>query len=220
MIVNAANNRGFKAIELHSLNNVDEPMTPEQLRVSEMVVTTGYVPEEYDFVVVTRAFERGININDPRFNHLIVNSYYQEDRIQAARQTFPYQRHVKVIAAPIPEKYCNRWLTLEECRELAEELAVPDFREVASMHNNSRILSWNKLKDVLSSFGYTVEKQRKRLNGAESRQCYRITGEWHDQELVSDNSFMELVVAKMPQKFLAESAEIPGPAPIALDDKE
>jgi hypothetical protein len=43
------------------------------------------VPIEYDFVVVTRAFERGIDIIDPRFQHLIVDSYYQEDRIQAAR---------------------------------------------------------------------------------------------------------------------------------------
>ena len=209
MIVNAANNRGFKAIELHSLNNVDEPMTPEQLRVSEMVVQTGYVPEEYDFVVVTKAFERGININDPRFKHLIVNSYYQEDRIQAARQTFPYQRHVKVITAPIPEKYIDRWLTVDECRALAEEMAVRDYRQAAIVNKNTtRILSWNKLKELLTAFGYTIEKQRKRLNGAAPQQCYRITGEWSDREIVSDNSFMELVAAKTGDVIEGDNIEL------------
>ena len=68
-LVAAANARGFKAIELHSPNNTDKPMTEEQLRVYNMVVATGMVPLEYDFVIVNKALARGITIIDQRFNH-------------------------------------------------------------------------------------------------------------------------------------------------------
>lgn len=195
-IVQAALNQGFRAIEIHSTENKDEPLTEEQRNVIECIQKLHVVPYGYDFIVVTRAFERGIDIIDPRFQHLIVDSYYQVDRIQAARQTFPYQRHVKVLCDEVPEEYCNRWLTLEECRDLAEVMAVPDI----SLNNNSRqgrCMSWNKLQSFLPNVGYTVEKKRRRVKGAPNPlNCYMITGEWHDVELVADGDFMALVAAK------------------------
>lgn len=60
-------------------------MTPEQLRVYNMVVATGMIPPEYDFVVVNKALARGITIIDARFSHVIIDSVNQVDRIQAAR---------------------------------------------------------------------------------------------------------------------------------------
>lgn len=212
--VQAALNRGFKAIEIHSVNNHNEPLTEEQLNVIDCVTKLHMVPIDYDFVVVTRAFERGIDIIDPRFQHLIVDSYYQEDRIQAARQTFPYQRHVKVLTEEVPAEYKNRWLTLQECRDLAEYMAVPDIdiNNAAKNRTQTRIMSWNKLQDLLPSIGYTVEKKRKRVAGsANSAICYMITGDWHDVELVADKGFMQLVAAKNESQTLdndAASAEL------------
>ena len=188
-LVDAANARGFNAIELHSPNNADKPMTQEQLRVYNMVVATGMIPPEYDFVIVNRALARGITIIDQRFNHLIIDSVNQVDRIQAARQTFQYQRHLKVFAPQIPEEYLNTWITVDECRELAEYMSVPEMDK-----NNSRIMTWNKLKDYLPSIGYQVESKRKRVSGKLS-QCYYISGEWHDIEIV-DNDFLQLVEAR------------------------
>jgi len=43
------------------------------------------VPLEYDFVVINKALARGININDTRFDTVIVDSFNSVDRIQAAR---------------------------------------------------------------------------------------------------------------------------------------
>lgn len=191
-LVDAANARGFNAIELHSPNNTDKPMTQEQLRVYNMVVATGMIPPEYDFVIVNRALARGITIIDQRFNHLIIDSVNQVDRIQAARQTFQYQRHLKVFAPQIPEEYLNTWITVDQCRELAEYMSVPEMDK--NNKNNSRIMTWNKLKDYLPSIGYQVESKRKRVNGKLS-QCYYISGEWHDIEIV-DNDFMQLVEAR------------------------
>lgn len=188
-LVDAANARGFNAIELHSPNNTDKPMTQEQLRVYNMVVATGMIPPEYDFVIVNRALARGITIIDQRFNHLIIDSVNQVDRIQAARQTFQYQRHLKVFAPQIPEEYLNTWITVDQCRELAEYMSVPEMDK-----NNSRIMTWNKLKDYLPSIGYQVESKRKRVNGKLS-QCYYISGKWHDVEIV-DNNFLQLVEAR------------------------
>ena len=190
-LVEAANARGFKAIELHSPNNQDEPMNEEQLRVYNMVVATGLVPPEYDFVIVNKALARGITIVDKRFTHLIIDSVNQVDRIQAARQTFEYQRHLKVLAPAIPEDYLNKWLPVDACRELAEYMSVPELDKMN--HNSNRVMTWNKLKDYLPDLGYTVEQKKKRIKG-KLQTCYYIAGEWHDVEIV-DNDFLQLVEA-------------------------
>ena len=191
-IVEAARARGFSAIEIHSPNNTDKPMTPEQMRVYNIIVTTGMVPMEYDFVVVNKALARGINIVDQRFDTVIIDSYDAADRIQAARQTFEYQRHLKVFASAIPASYLNRWLTIPECRQLAEEMSVPSLDR--NNKNNSKTMSWNALKDCLPAIGYTVEQKRKTINGKQQQACY-ITGSWHDVE-VQNNDFLALVAAK------------------------
>lgn len=192
-LVEAARARGFHAIELHSPNNEDKPMTQEQMRVYNMIVATGMVPPEYDFVIVNKALARGITIVDQRFNHLIVDSINQVDRIQAARQTFQYQRHLKVFAPEIPEEFLNTWLTVERCRTLAEYMAVPELDKVNK--NTTRTMTWNKLKDYLPTMGYQIEGKKKRIDG-KLTQCYYITGEWHDVEL-QDNNFLALVEARM-----------------------
>jgi hypothetical protein len=65
-------------------------MTAEQMRVYNVIIATGMVPPEYDFVIVNKALARGITIQDQRFNHLIIDSVNSVDRIQAARQVFNY----------------------------------------------------------------------------------------------------------------------------------
>ena len=60
--------------------------------------------------------------------------------------------------------------------------------------NNNKIMTWNKLKDYLPAIGYTIESKKKRIAG-KLVQCYFITGEWHDVEVV-DNDFLRLVEAQ------------------------
>lgn len=192
-LVEAARNRGFRPIELHSPNNTEKPMNEEQLRVYNMVVATGMVPPEYDFVIVTKALARGITIVDQRFTHVIIDSINKTDRIQAARQTFDYQRHLKVFAPEIPQEYLNKWIPVNTCRELAEYMNVPEIDK--KNHNTSRLMTWNKLKDYLPTLGYKVEQKRKRLDG-KLQTCYYITGEWHDV-VIDDNDFLQLVDAKI-----------------------
>jgi hypothetical protein len=51
------------------------------------------------------------------------------------------------------------------------------------------------LKEVLPLAGYTVESARKRLDGGKQSTCYKISGEWHDVEMV-DKEFEQLLAAK------------------------
>ena len=204
-IAQAAQAQGFNAIEIHSPNNKDWPLTEEQKRVYECIQNLHIVPMEYDFVVITKVGERGIDICDKRFSHLIVDSYYQVDREQAGRQTFPYQRHVKVLTTELPKEFLNRWLTVEDGRALAEYLSVPDLNlNNTNKYQQSRIMTWNKLIQFLPSCGYSVEKTRKRINN-KSITAYRITGEWKDTEIVMDNNFMQLVAAKSNKNFVDPS---------------
>lgn len=191
-IVAAAKNRGFNAIELHSLNNSDKPMNEEQIRVYNAIVATGMIPPEYDFVVVNKALARGINIVDKRFDNVIIDSFDAAERIQAARQTFEYKRHLKTFCSEIPPAYLNKWLTIEECRVLAEYMNVPSLDK--KNNNTNRTMTWNMLKSYLPAVGYTVEQKQRTVNKKRMQMCY-ITGKWHDAELV-DNDFLELLDAR------------------------
>lgn len=190
-IVAVARERGFNAIEIHSPNNTDKPMSEEQMRVYNTIIATGMVPAEYDFVVVNKALARGININDKRFDNVIIDSFDKADRIQAARQTFEYQRHLKTFCSEIPEHYLNRWLTVDECRELAEYMSIPSLDK--GNNNGSKTMTWNALKQCLPAVGYVVEQKQKTVN-KKRMQMYYISGTWHDAE-IEDNNFLALVAA-------------------------
>ena len=85
----------------------------------------------------------------------------------------------------------NCWLSLDQCRELAAYMSVPELEK-----NSSRIMTWNKLKEYLPTLGYNVEQKRKRLNKEKGAvQAYYITGEWCDVE-IEDINFLTLVAAK------------------------
>lgn len=196
ILVEIANQCGFHAIELHSPTNPDYPSTEEQTRVYNCISTTNLVPLEYDFVIVNSTMERGVDLEDRRFDVVIIDSTDATIRVQAARQTFEYTRHLKMFAPEVPEEYKNRWLTVSECRDLAEWMAVPE--KTSGDQRVSRPMTWNKLKDQLPFLGYTIESKKKKISG-KLQQCYYITGEWHDVE-TKDNKFLALVEAKMEQK--------------------
>lgn len=174
-IVQLANQLGFNAIELHSLNNEEFPMNEEQRRVANIIITTGMVPIDYDFVIVTNAFEKGINVQDTRFNQLIINSTGLIAHELSYGLTCPYQRALKVSFPPIPEKYMNKLLDLKACRELANELKVRD----KNITNSGKIMTWNAIKDYLKDYGYNYEMKRKEIGG-KRKTCYIITGSWKE----------------------------------------
>jgi hypothetical protein len=63
----------------------------------------------------------------------------------------------------IPAEYLNKWLTIPECRELAELMAVPSLDK--NNKNSSKIMTWNALKECLPAAGYTIEQRKRRQDG-------------------------------------------------------
>ena len=100
---------------------------------------------------------------------------------------------MKTFCSAIPDNYLNRWLTVEECRELAEEMAVPSLDK--ENKNTSKTMTWNALKDCLPAVGYAVEAKKGTVN-KKRVQLYKITGMWHDAE-IEDNEFLQLVEARL-----------------------
>lgn len=102
---------------------------------------------------------------------------------------------LKTFSVPIPESYKNRWLSVDEARELAIKLNV---KERDNAHA-SRIMSWNRLMTFLPACGYKITQKRKVLEkGKGAKTAYFITGEWHDAEIENGN-FLALAAAKNSQ---------------------
>lgn len=187
-IVQLANNLGFHAIEIHSTDNKEHKMTPEQLRVKSIIETAGMVPIEYDFVIVNKAFERGFNIRDERFRQVIINSTSETVRTQVPRMCHEYTRAIRAWIPELPQEMLNKWLTVSQCREYVAAMAVKD-------PETKKMATWNSIKDVLPQLGYAVEEKRKTIQG-KTQKCYYISGEWKDVAK-PDTAFNLLMEAKI-----------------------
>lgn len=186
-----ANELGFRALELHSSNNKDYPLTEKQKKIIKELENSGTIKEDYNFIISTNCID--YELKDKRFDFLIFNSFKKEEREKTIYVSFPFKCALKTFAPEIPETYLNKWLNMEECRELANLMNISDFTTTAA----KRIMTWNKLKDYLPNIGYTVEGKRKRIDG-KLQQCYFITGTWKDAE-IEDGNFLSLVEAKMAE---------------------
>ena len=92
----------------------------------------------------------------------------------------------------MPDTYLNRWLTIPECRELAEIMAVPVLDKNGK--HGGTVMKWNSLRECLPAIGYSVEQRKRSVGGKQQQMCF-ITGEWHDAA-IQDNAFLALVEAK------------------------
>jgi len=179
---------GCRPIELHSDQNIDNPLDDEQKRVRDYYEDYGMIPSEYNFVIVTQAFGRGQNLYDTRFQWTIINTLNPEMRIQADRQVFPHRCYMKQFAMEVPEEYKNRWLPVSECRALAELMEATDFTD-----SHGHKMTWNKLAKVLPQCGYEIKTQRRRID-SKQQQCYYISGNWTGSSL-PDEDFLALAEA-------------------------
>ena len=154
-----ANELGFCSLELHSSNNKDYTLTEEQKKVIKELENTGKVKESYNFIVSTNCID--YELKDERFDFLIFNSFKKEEREKTIYVSFPFMCAFKTYAPAIPNEYLNKWLFVEECRELAEKLAITVLDK--ENNNTGKIMTWNKLKSVLPVFDYNCEELYHRL---------------------------------------------------------
>ena len=151
-VCSMASGKGFNPLMLWSRNNRDwsHLMTQERKEALDMIEKVGRVPEGYDFIVITAAGCRGINIYDTSFQDWICNSDEFEDLGQFIRARFPITRQyilesgrgvIDFIQNGFHIEYYN-WHSLEELRKLIQEKPIFS-KDIA---NRKRLTTFNAVK--------------------------------------------------------------------------
>ena len=167
--------KGLKSISIWSVNNDKHKMNDEQLRVREMLLTTGMFPDEYDFVIMNEAMREGWNIYDERVQIIILNTLDETNAIQfrgrvrhnvalmAVRakeglqpidvRIMARERSLKVI-----EGYLGKEIGSKEKKEIAEKLNV-------RREQDGRLYGWPTISKTLEANGYKIEPKRPMIDG-------------------------------------------------------
>lgn len=162
------NRIGHKVIMIWSTNNKKYPMTKEQLRVRKIMLETGMIPDEYDFVIINGAMREGWNLIDERVQLVILNTTDETNKTQARgriRNDIFILAEKNKINTPLGERIMerekakraigsrlNKPLTTKMKDDIAEELFIKD--------ESNRLVKWNTIKATILKNGYTVEEKR------------------------------------------------------------
>ena len=94
------------------------------------------------------------------FNRTMGGKKLGEEEKQLIKEgKHPLYKRTAFYYPEIPQSYLRRWLSLEECRTLAEELNIRKRRPYNNESGTVR-MTWNTLKEKLSEFGYHYERKR------------------------------------------------------------
>ena len=167
--------KGLKSISIWSVNNDKHKMNDEQLRVREMLLTTGMFPDEYDFVIMNEAMREGWNIYDERVQIVILNTLDETDTIQFRGRV----RHDVALMAvrakeglqPVDVRIMARERSLKVIEGyLGKEIGKKEKDEIAAKLNirreqDGRLYKWPKIKEALEANGYKIDPIRKTIDG-------------------------------------------------------
>ena len=157
------NARGIKSNGFWSTKNESHPMTEEQIRLRNVVLTTHSIPDDIQVLVINKSTERSINIYTP-VDYVIVNSdtiatqIQARGRIRSDIQTL-YVYHPDIIDdIYIPDAYINTKLFKSDKDALCDLLGFKN-------STNGRSLKWTSVKAKLEDNGYQIAD--KKIKGGE-----------------------------------------------------
>ena len=151
--------RGIKAIAIWSLDSKTNPMTDEQLRARNYLLANEAIPPEYNFLIINKSLETGINIDSKKgkIDYILIHRDEKDVQIQA-RGRYRGDLDTQYLYSPkgnltIPDEYLNRPLSKEERNELCGILALKNksYNEVG----------WQTVEKTLLAQGiYDVERKK------------------------------------------------------------
>lgn len=157
------NARGIRTNGFWSTQNEDHPMTEEQIKLRNIVLTTHSIPDDVQVLVINKSTERSINIYTP-IDYVVVNSDTVDTQIQARGRVRSnikelYVYHPDIIDdIYIPDKYINTKLFKSDKDALCNLLGFKN-------NANGRLLKWTSVKIKLEDSGYQIED--KKIKGGE-----------------------------------------------------
>lgn len=161
--------RGRKPLCLWSTNNKETRMLDYQINAREYLIKNRKLPEPYDVLIITGAYETGWNIDDKSMQICYVNST-EEDVIEQVRGRIRnnilflgYLEKVQETSMSIKldEKWINTPLTAKDRELLCEELG--------RANPFGRSLKWKGIKPILQNCGYIITPTTKRIDGKRTK---------------------------------------------------
>lgn len=148
---------GFKPICLWSINNEDKIMSAEQLRVRDLVLSSGYIPEPYNLLIINGAMQEGWSLEDDMITLAILDTLDLTEQIQSLGRV---RKDIDLVIKKtekdalvtsnleIPMKYIDKPLTSEDKESLYMELNI--------VNEYGKISKWPTIKKFAEKSGYVI----------------------------------------------------------------
>lgn len=145
---------GLHPICIWSINNKDHPMTEEQLKVRESILTGGKIPPEYDLLIINSSSETSLKIVSP-VDYVIINHSDADIQTQVrGRVNHDLDRlylpgAIDEVHISIPTEYLGVRLFKEDKDRLCKVLNL-------RRKENGVLIGWNTVKELLIDNGYVI----------------------------------------------------------------
>ena len=150
-----ARQRGISAISIWSINNQDHPMTEEQRRVRDYILTNAALPPEYDMFIINASSETSINIFGD-LDYIVIHNQEEETQIQVRgryRDDLDSLYLLNYACVPyVPAEFMGVKLFTEDKKRLCAFLSL--------RHKDGKKKAWTATKDALIEDGYTITEGR------------------------------------------------------------
>lgn len=169
-ICEIAESEGFKPICLWSVNNEEREMNEEQLRVRKIILSTGYIPEPYNLLIINGAMQEGWNLEDDMMRLAILNTLDLTEQIQSLGRI---RKDIDLVikktndetlvtnGIDIPEKYMNVPLTSSERESLCIELNL--------INKYGEVSKWPTVKKAAKNGGYEITDETINIDNKRTR---------------------------------------------------
>ena len=150
-----AKQRGISAISIWSVNNQDHPMTEEQRRVRDYILTNAALPPEYDMFIINASSETSINIFGD-LDYIVIHNQEEETQIQVRgryRDDLDSLYVLNYDCVPyVPAEFMGVKLFTEDKKRLCEALSL--------RQDDGKKKAWPSTKKALINDGYTITEGR------------------------------------------------------------
>lgn len=158
---------GYRPLLLWSVNNERE-MTPHQIEMGKILVSTGLIPSPYNVIIINGGLQEGWNLTDDKVRLAVINSTNETEITQSLGRyrgdmAALVQRTNKTIYPEIvfPERYMDKVLTSEMKEELVNELDLKD--------SKGRRRKWLSISEIAEEKGYKIINERRIVEGKRQR---------------------------------------------------
>ena len=150
-----AKQHGIKVISIWSINNQDHPMTEEQRRVREYILTNAALPPEYDMFIINASSETSINIFGD-LDYIVIHNQEEETQIQVRgryRDDLDSLYVLNYDCVPyVPAEFMGVKLFTKDKKRLCEALSL--------RQDDGKKKAWPSTKEALIEDGYTIMEGR------------------------------------------------------------